>query len=56
MCFFGFVLASTAPLSAQLSLSVPPLVKKISLLRAPMTEATCARAFSMASLLAAAKL
>ena len=44
------------PLSAQLSLSVPPLVKKISALVAPITSATCLRAFSIAALLAWVKL
>ena len=40
---------SATPSSARLLLSVAPLVKMISLSVAPMSSATCARAFSTAA-------
>ena len=55
MCLPLAAYAWATPLSAQLSLSVPPLVKKISADFAPMIRAICLRAFSTASLLALAK-
>ena len=47
MCFFsGF--AEAIPKTAQLSASLPPDVKYISLFFAPIADATCARATSIA--------
>ena len=50
MCLPFSLFASAAPMIAWLLLSVPPLVKTISSISAPIREATCSLDFSTASL------